>query len=373
MQDAFIAVVCTELYQGTLPISDGVAVALPMSAQLLMMAIASAFAGRMAEKLGTKRTLLTGMMIELAGFVTCFVLRSYDGLLIGKMLIGTGMGIVYVCCNTAAAMAKTVEKSGEAYAGVTSGILSGITIGGGLSSVLLSLGGWKLIYAVGILIVLIGLLVCVGTDDLRPGKQSEEKKKISLGKFFLNRRVLPYFLLILVPFMIALSYREYFFPLYVMDHGMDEVKVGQLFLICGLLVIYVGPYISSWVIKKFGTFWSIVFATSIMGLNLFISGIFLSVLTVIAGVVVLSLVVSFAYTCLYTYFEQLPDSLMYGDGKAMGVYSVFENLGQTVGPMVYGSLMLLGQSKGMIIFGVVVLILLICYIIAMRKEERFFH
>jgi hypothetical protein len=39
MQDAFIAILCSQLYKGGLPFSDGVAVALPMSAQLLMMAL----------------------------------------------------------------------------------------------------------------------------------------------------------------------------------------------------------------------------------------------------------------------------------------------------------------------------------------------
>ncbi len=375
MQDAFIAVVCTDLYKGTLPISDGVAVALPMSAQLLMMAIASAIAGRMAEKLGTKRTLLTGMLIELSGFITCFALCSYNGLLIGKMLIGTGMGIVYVCCNTAAAMAKSVEKSGEAYAGVTSGTLSGITIGGGLASVLLSLWGWRLIYAVGIIIVSIGFLICMGADDLRPGRHSEEEeeqKKISMGKFFLNRRVLPYFLLILVPFMVALSYREYFFPLFASENGFNEVGVGRLYLLCGMVVIYVGPVLSAKLLEKLGAYRSVILASVMVvcAMGLFI--LFPGMPSVIIGIVLFSITISFAYTVQYTFFGLLPECDAFGEGNSLGIYSVFESIGQTVGPVAYGALLAFGYRTGIIIAAGGLMVFVLLYVLIMGRSGKLY-
>lgn len=375
MQDAFIAVVCTELYRGTLPVSDGIAVALPMSAQLLMMAIASAFAGRMAEKLGTKRTLISGMLIELIGFITCFALGSYNGLLIGKMLIGTGMGIVYVCCNTAAAMAKSVEKSGEAYAGVTSGVLSGVTIGGGLSSVLLSLGGWRLIYVVGIFIVFIGFLLSVGTDDLRPGKHSgnaEEEKSISLKQFFLNRHILPYFLLILVPFMIALSYREYFFPLFASENGFNEISVGRLYLLCGMVVIYLGPALSAKLLEKIGAYRSVVLASFmiVVAMGLFI--IYPNMISVICGIILFSLTISFAYTVQYTFFGLLPECDSFGEGNSLGIYSVFESVGQTVGPVAYGALLAFGYRSGIMFAAGAILIFVVLYVLIMGRSGKLY-
>ena len=375
MQDAFIAVLCTDLYKGTLPLSDGIAVALPMSAQLLMMAVASAFAGKAAEALGTKRTLISGMLIELAGFITCFALGSYNGLLIGKMLIGTGMGIVYVCCNTAAAMAKTVEKSGEAYAGVTSGMLSGITIGGGLSSVLLSLGGWRLIYMVGIIIVTIGFLLCIGTDDLRPGKHSktaEEKKGISMSKFFLNRRILPYFLLILVPFMIAISYREYFFPLFASENGFNEVSVGRLYLLCGMVVIYVGPVLSAKLLEKIGAYRSVVMSSLLLVVSMGLFIIYPSIITVICGIILFSLTVSFAYTVQYTFFGLLPECDSFGEGNSLGIYSVFESVGQTVGPVAYGAMLAFGYRSGIMIAAGSLLAAVLLYVVIMGKSGKMY-
>ncbi|MCR4590243.1 MAG: MFS transporter [Lachnospiraceae bacterium] len=376
MQDPFITVLASRLYKSSFPIPDSVAAGLPLTAQLFMMAIASFVVGNISEKADSKQLLYTGFFIDIAGYVVCTLFcQSYIGIIAGNVLSGAGTGVLLVSCNTLAARGETLESTAEGFSGIMAGSLSGFTMGAGLSALIFPIGGVRLAYAVAAGFMVPVLFMIYFSENVKPEivEKASEKDKIGFFKFFVNPRVLGFFAFILVPFMMTISYREYFFPLYVMGHGMDEVKVGQLFLVCGLLVIYIGPYISSWVIKKFGTFWSVVFASVIMGANLILSGLFLSVLTVIAGVVILSLCVSFAYTCLYTYFEQLPDSLMYGDGKAMGVYSVFENLGQTIGPTVYGSLMLMGERKGMLVFGVVVLFFVLCYIIAMNREKRFFH
>ncbi len=364
MQDAFIAVVCTELYKGGLPVPDSVAVALPMSAQLLMMAVASAFSGGITQKLGPKKTLVLGMLTELSGFVLCFSLNSYTGLFIGKLLIGTGMGLIYVCCNTVASMAGSTEKAGEAYAGVSAGTLSGITIGAGLASILLAMGGYRLIYATGIGIVGFGLFIALFSGNpscKKKNAEDGEEHRIGFAKFMFNRRVLPFFLLLLLPFMMSLSYREYFFPIFASENGFDEVSVGRIYLLCGMVVIYIGPVLSAKLLEKLGAYKSVLLAAAGMlcAMGMFI--IYPSVPTVIGSIVVLSLVISFAYTVQYTHFGQLPECDAFGEGSAMSVYSVFESVGQTVGPVAYGVILTFGYRNGITIAAAVLLGLWLLY------------
>ena len=375
MQDAFIAILCTRLYTGGLPIPDSVAVALPMSAQLLMMAVFSLFAGRMAEKYGSRRMLTGGMLVQLSGFLCCLLLGTYNGILIGKMLIGAGMGTVYVSCNTVASSTSNQEKAADAFAGVSAGTISGLTIGAGLSSVLLSLSGWRLIYLIGSIIVGLGVLLAFYSDNVSAARRTAEEsegKGMGLGRFMLNRRVIGFFLLILVPFMMALSYREYFFPLFASENGINEVSIGRIYLICGMIVIYVGPYLSAKLLKRFGALWSIVLASGLLGLDMLLFVLWPSLVSVIAGVVILSVVISFAYTCQYTYFERTPESSAYGEGRSMGIYSVFESLGQTVGPIAYGVLLTFGYQKGIGIFCAAMLILLLIFSALMRKSGKMY-
>ena len=39
----------------------------------------------------------------------------------------------------------------------------------------------------------------------------------------------------------------------------------------------------------------------------------------------------------------------YGEGAAMGMYSVMESIGQTVGPLAYGALLGFGYRKGILV------------------------
>ena len=383
MQDAFITVHSSALYPGGLPMSDEMASGLPLSSNLLMMALAGIFTARISEKFGSRLVLFVGIFIEMAGFVVCAATGSYYGLLCGNVLIGMGLGIINVTCNTIAAMGGDMESTAQAFADVMAGILSGLTMGAGFASLLYPFGGSRLVYSVAACfmvptVFIVRAVMDMVTESLVDKKAYEEKtedeeSKISFGRFFFNVRVLGFFAMILVPFMTSISYREYFFPMYASENGLMEERVGQIYLLCGILVIYVGPHISKRVIKHFGTFWSIIFASFLMAGNMLLFVIKPSLITVLLGVVILSVITSFAYTCQYTYFEQLPDSMMYGDGKSMGVYSVFENAGQTIGPMVYGALIATGYRNGIGIFCAVLFLLTLVYVLLMGRQKRIFR
>ena len=371
MQDAFIAILCSQLYGGGLPVSDSVAIALPMSAQLLMMAIMSFFAGRLTEIFGSKKVISTGMLIQMAGFICCFAGGNYPAILMGKMLIGCGMGLVYVGCNTAAAACRNSEVGAAAFAGISAGILSGVTIGAGLASVLLSLGGWRTVYGTGAVIVFLGVLLSLSSGSVHPAAGSQDaadSRGEGFGAFLLNRRVLGFFAMMLLPFMMSLSYREYFFPLFAQERGITEVRIGQIYLVCGMAVIYLGPALSELMLRVFGALWSIIIASAAMGLCMLLFVIHPGLLTVMIGVVVLSVVISFAYTCQYSYFDMVPEARKYGAGKSMGVYSVVESLGQTIGPVTYGALLSFGYREGIGIFASVMLGLTLIFMLLMAKE-----
>ncbi len=383
IQDAFITVLSSKLYPGNLPISDEMASGLPLSANLLMMALAGLFTAHLTEKLGSRMILFLGIFVELSGFVVCAVTGTYYGLLIGNVLVGTGLGIINVTCNTLAAMGDTMEETAQAFADVMAGILSGLTIGAGVASLLYPLGGSRLSYTVAACFMIPAIFIVRSVMDMvteslidkntYSEKAEAKESTISFGRFFFNIRVLGFFLLILVPFMTSISYREYFFPMFASENALAEERIGQIYLLCGLLVIYVGPHISSWVIKHMGTFWSIIFASILMAGNMLLFVIKPGMLTVLAGVVILSVITSFAYTCQYTYFEQLPDSIMYGDGKSMGVYSVFENAGQTIGPMVYGALIAMGYRNGIGVFCAVLFVFTLLYVLLMGRQKKIFR
>jgi hypothetical protein len=64
----------------------------------------------------------------------------------------------------------------------------------------------------------------------------------------------------------------------------------------------------------------------------------------------------------------VPEARKYGAGKSMGVYSVVESLGQTIGPVTYGALLSFGYHEGIGIFASVMLGLTLIFMLLMAKE-----
>lgn len=372
LQDAFIVQLCYRLYDNSLPIPEGIACSLPISAELFMAAVFSLVAGRIVSKLGTKRNLVMGTVLCMAGFLLCGVWSSYYILLIGKILAGMGMGIVYVAANTLAAKGRSEEECGKAFAGLSAGVLSGITVGDGLGSIILSFASYRVVYLAAGIIMLAALLLMLRSRDMRPSVE-KERSAIRLPRFLFNRRVLPFFILLLLPFMIMLSYREYFFPLFAEENGMNEVAIGRLFLICGLIVIYIGPVLGEFLIRRLGSRRAVILASGMMFANVLIFMIYPTFTSAIIGVVVLSINISFAYTCQYAYFASLPECDSYGEGNAMGIYSMIENVGQTVGPLIFGAAMVLGYRIGIMVIGIGFGVLLLLFLFTLFTGRKQTH
>ena len=390
MQDAFAALLCERLYAeaagktwlSALP--EGVAIALPISAQLLFAAVASLLGGWLITRTGTKKLMCLGAIIQAAGFVVCTVfIESYFAITLGKVLIGAGQGMVYVSANTMAALTRKEENSQKAFADISAGILSGISVGAGLGATLLSMGNVQTVYAAAAVVMGAAAWMAFtaknfqtasgkekGQADVEMPAAREKEKKGGILRFLTDRQAVVFLLFLLTPFMIALSFRDYFFPLYAGEHGMGEVRIGQVFLLFGLITIYIGPHLAEGLLHHLGAKKSIVLSSLLMGGSIGIYVLYPCMEMVLLGIMVFYFVISFAYTCQYSYFEALPAVLRYGEGPAMGVYSMFESIGQTVGPVLFGVLLQFGNRKGMLLVLLGLLAFLLCFLFGSLTMEK---
>jgi predicted MFS family arabinose efflux permease len=167
------------------------------------------------------------------------------------------------------------------------------------------------------------------------------------------------------------SFRDYFFPMYVEPLGVSEVRIGQIYLVLGMCVLYTGPKLAELMIKLFKGKGSIVIATLLIAAGMGVFVISPSVFTAIVALAIIHVANSFAYTCQYFYFGELPIVSRFGEGNAMGVYSMFENLGQTLGPLLFGSVLTLGNRKGItVIIGILIITLILFVLLSLKKEKE---
>lgn len=369
MQDAFVSILANQLYTPILGIPQSVGAALPLSAQVFAAAVMAFLGGGLSRKAGVKKTLVGGFLLEITGCLLCGAGGTYFSLLGGKAVIGMGLGLIIVSLNAIAARGEDEAESAKAFTDISAGTLAGVTAGAGVGSIILSFGHYSMVYFVGAAILLIGLALSFSGRDYKEAAVAKAKEEVGFFRFLFNRQVITFLLLMLLPFLMGLSFREYFFPIYAAELGMSETMIGRLYLICGLLVIYAGPQLTGKLIARLGGKWTVTLASALIIAAPLLYVAIPTLATTIVGVLLLSVAISFGYAAQSTYYSELPSVEHYGGGRAMGIYSLFENIGQTIGPMIYGLAMMLGYRSGLGLIGGAMLALLLLFLACNGKKK----
>lgn len=369
MQDAFVSILANQLYTPILGIPQSVGAALPLSAQVFAAAVMAFLGGGLSRKAGVKKTLVGGFLLEITGCLLCGAGGTYFSLLGGKAVIGMGLGLIIVSLNAIAARGEDEAESAKAFTDISAGTLAGVTAGAGVGSIILSFGHYSMVYFAGAAILLIGLVLSFSGRDYKEVAVAKAKEEVGFFRFLFNRQVITFLLLMLLPFLMGLSFREYFFPIYAAELGMSETMIGRLYLICGLLVIYAGPQLTGKLIARLGGKWTVALASGLIIAAPLLYVAIPTLATTIVGVLLLSVAISFGYAAQSTYYSELPSVEHYGGGRAMGIYSLFENIGQTLGPMIYGLAMMLGYRSGLGLIGGAMLALLLLFLACNGKKK----
>jgi len=369
MQDAFVSILANQLYTPILGIPQSVGAALPLSAQVFAAAVMAFLGGGLSRKVGVKKTLVGGFLLEITGCLLCGAGGTYFSLLGGKAVIGMGLGLIIVSLNAIAARGEDEAESAKAFTDISAGTLAGVTAGAGVGSIILSFGHYSMVYFAGAAILLIGLALSFSGRDYKEVAVAKAKEEVGFFRFLFNRQVITFLLLMLLPFLMGLSFREYFFPIYAAELGMSETMIGRLYLICGLLVIYAGPQLTGKLIARLGGKWTVTLASALIIAAPLLYVAIPTLATTIVGVLLLSVAISFGYAAQSTYYSELPSVEHYGGGRAMGIYSLFENIGQTIGPMIYGLAMMLGYRSGLGLIGGAMLALLLLFLACNGKKK----
>lgn len=399
MQDAFISILAKQRYVPVPGIPQTVGAAIPLSAQVLFSALFAFMGGYIARSMGIKKTLLLGFLLQISGFLLCGSIPDYLGLLGGKCLIGAGMGLIVVGANSLAAGSGSQDECGRAFAAISAGTLGGVTAGAGIGSIILSFGSYSIVYYTGAVLLLPAIPLILSGSGYREQPQESTipagsdcceqptgktvstgvdcheqltgsaNKSVGLLRFLSDGRVMSFLMLILLPFLLALSYREYFFPIYAAEMGISESMTGRIYLVCGLFIIYAGPPLTQKLLSRLGGKWTMALASLFICLAPLLFVLSPTVPAAVAGIALLSVSISFGYAAQSTYYSGLPCVAGYGESRAMGVYSLFDNGGQTIGPLVYGIAMMAGYRTGLMVIGASLITLLGLFLLCTRNRS----
>jgi len=379
MSTTFLPLFGRGLWDPSMGLQQEVAIALPLSAEVLFTAVFSLLGGFIVDRVGVRRLILIGGTIFAGGLVMCGVAPNLWLLIAGNGVLGVGEGLVLVSLNTFISGYEEEQQRNRGFSGYNAAYLSGMNCGTVVGSLLAERVGYRpVFYGAGAVAAAALLLValCLRHNQAAAGAVGTEKKAggMSTPQFLSSPRVFAFFLFMLTPYLICASFLSYFFPVYGEENGLSTSFVAQAFLLSGVIAIYLGPALTSFVQKRLGARRSLILAAGIYVGCFVLFSLHASVAVCFVIIGLLAVADSFGLSMQAVYFSDLPEVRQYGEGKAMGLNSAVESAAQTAGPVIFAGVLLLGVERGVMLLaqcvGALLMLFVLSGLLLRRRGEK---
>lgn len=315
------------------------AASLPLTLNLIFIGVTSVFCAPLLRRFSFRSVAVVGAGISMLGDTTLFLGQNYIQLLWGLTLNGIGVGVITNSMNIFISSAPKEEIREEGFSLFNAGSLSGTACGMMLGASLAGIVGQRKVFccsAVGWTLIMVLLWVLGRHMGGRLGKERVQKKKV--GALLTSGGVMPYILFIQFPYVIINSFVYYYVPIYGDIQGFSESIVCLLLMLNSLCSVYLSVSVTKYMAGKFKT-GSIYLSSGLAFMALLLFGVRSTVPVLITVLLILGFAGSFGISVRQMYFTKLDGVQAFGEESAMGVYNLMDNVGGSVGPILFSAIM----------------------------------
>lgn len=370
---AFIPVMMNRIYEPVFSLPKNVVLGLPIAAEMLFGGGGILIASNRLDKLGWKRILYAGFIILAAGLIISGLADKALTLVVARSVAGLGSGFILMGLRGLVNTAPDFESRTRFYAQLNSGTIAGLNVGVIIGALMADNFGYATVFFLMVIVIALSLLFCLKFIRGRAEKDMTvipKQSSISTLRFFFDRKVFAYFMFIVLPTCIALSFLNYMFPVYAETIGISTSDVGRGFILNGLIVIYLGPPLSNYFAKLFGAKHSAFISVALLGLALIIFGLFSNIAGAFVTVALIGLAMSFGASLQNDYFLRFYKVTDYGEGRSVGIYEIFGKCGDMAGPLIFGAATVTSVSGGVIGVGIVIIVMFLLFLLINPKPRK---
>ena len=355
LQTAFLPIYVSSLYTPMSSIPKSLAIAFPLSAEVCTSAVSAVVAGYLKDRLSLRKIFFFGSWLVIIGFVFCGLSHTIPVFALSKLVVGWGMGFLYVATSTMIAEQDDEEVISKGYSDYYAAYFSAINVGCVAGGGLATLDGYRTVFWAAALISFLALLLTKlllpdNTGAVKQNKEvTEEKQSLSLGRFIFSPQVFALLFAVYIPYLIGSYFLYYFFPLFAFDEGMSESSISHIFLLNGLFVVYLGPLLTPRIKNVCGVFGGTILGSALCLVAFAIFIFNQELVNAVITAALLGIADSFAYTMQTTYYTGLKPAHAFGLSKANGIKNTAEHLGYTLAPFTFGAVLLCGNAAGIAI------------------------
>ncbi len=352
-------------------LSPEIVVGLPIMLFMLIVALGQPFLGAYAARVGNRHAMTVGAGIAGLGFVATAFSANVLDLLIWRSLCALGYAMVFVAAQAHVLEHASTTNRARSFALFVGAIMVATVCGPSIGGILADNIGERLTFGLAALLALgsmAAMQLLPGTGHANPARAPTLRE---IGTLLVNKRFMTVTGLAAMPAkMLLTGVCFYLVPLYIVSIGSSQSVVGRILMTYAVVMVVLSPIAAAMATTRERMEWLVGAGLSISGLGclllLFGSGtawIFATAFLIGLGQ---SLSIA-AQSALVREHCDVEVAAM-GEPAVYGVYRLLERLGNALGPLLAGLLVLgFGYRTSFIAGGALVLLCGLCFLYATRR------
>lgn len=355
----FVFILAEELTRSFLPtyvksllmpipwLSPEIAIGLPISLFMLIVALAQPHLGAYSERIGHRRAMLMGAAIAAAGFIGTAFASSIPELLLWRSLCAVGYAMVFVAAQGYVLENASPASRARNFAVFVGAIMVATVCGPSIGGILADNIGERLTFAVSALLAIASIAAMQQMPDPRvrdPKRPLPRAPRLrEIGALLVNGRFMAVTGLAAVPAKIVLTgICFYLVPLYVLSIGGSQAVTGRLLMSYAVVMVVMAPLSAALASSRERMEW-------LVGGGLILSGAGATLLIiggntawVFASIVLIGLGQSLSISAQSALVSEhcAREVVRMGESAVYGVYRLLERMGNALGPILAGVLVL---------------------------------
>ncbi len=378
---SFLPLHMERLYEPMFGLSRDVVIALPVSVEFMCVGIAILCAGMWLDRRGWREPFLYGLLLATVGGLYSWLAPDAAHFVASRAVVGFGYGLTLLAAQGFVIRRTDMRSKARGLAHLFAGLYAGSLCGAATGSMMAERFGYEAVFLTGsflVLAVLIYALMYLGPATTGHDAVSGEDGRAdpappgAVRRFLLDRRVLAAVFFSSMPAAVAVvGFLNYFSPIYLNRVGATDSTIGQVLMLFGICLTLAGPRIGRFVDAS-PTKELPIFIGSVLGGVAFLTFNLLDgVHAAMVAVVLLGLSSSMVLSAQSAYVLGLDVTRELGDGKAMGIFRSTSRIGQMLGPVIFGWLIVGTDIRdGVTYFGMAYLATSVAFLFLAGRAPR---
>jgi predicted MFS family arabinose efflux permease len=191
--------------------------------------------------------------------------------------------------------------------------------------------------------------------------------------FLSDRYVLGLVFLSSLPSAIAvIGLLNYFGPIYLDRLGVSQSIIGSVLILYSICMVYLGPFVSRYIDSSDNKRLFVFFGCALGGCAFLTFYFFTGLNATVIAVLLLGVSSCFVLASQTTYALTLDVTQQLGYGRAIGIFRASSRIGQMLGPILFGWLMVVTDiNQGLTYFGIAYLTTAVLFLLLTSEGNKY--